>query len=36
MLIRNYTFQSVEGLYIRKKVGKPDPYLELIVSKVEV
>jgi cytochrome P450 len=38
MLIRNFTFQPVEGLYIRKKIGsvsKPDPYLKLIVSKVE-
>ena len=38
MLVRNYVFQPVEGLHIRKKafpVCKPDPYLKLIVSKVE-
>ena len=38
-LIRNFVFQPVEGLHIRKKSGivtKPDPHLELIVSKVEV
>ena len=35
-LIRNFVFQPVEGLNIRKLVGvKPDPRLELIVSKVE-
>ena len=38
ILVRNFIFQPVEGLHIKKKVGffsKPDPHLELIVSKVE-
>jgi cytochrome P450 len=36
VLIRNFVFRPVEGLNIRKKMGsKIDPYLELIVSKVE-
>ena len=38
MLIRNFVFQPVEGFHIRKKVipvAKPDPHLELIVSRVE-
>ena len=35
-LIRNFVFQPVEGLIIRKlSNAKPDPHLELIVSKVE-
>ena len=39
ILVRNFVFQKVEGLHTRKKpcfVSKPDPYVELIVSKVEV
>ncbi|CAI2191756.1 11766_t:CDS:2 [Funneliformis geosporum] len=39
MLVRNFVFQPVEGLNIKKKPGfltKLDPYLELNVSKVEV
>ena len=39
MLVRNFVFQTVEGLHIEKKVGfasKLDPHLELIVSKIEV
>ena len=38
MLVRNFVFQPVEGLHIRKKafpVCKPDPSLELMVSRVE-
>ena len=38
VLVRNFVFQPVEGLHIKKKPGlfnKPDPDLELIVSKVE-
>ncbi|CAI2164424.1 11510_t:CDS:2 [Funneliformis geosporum] len=39
ILVRNFVFQPVEGLHIKKKAGffsKPDPHLELIVSKVEI
>ncbi len=39
ILVRNFVFQPVEGLVIKRKTGflsKPDPYVELIVSKVEV
>ena len=39
MLVRNFVFQPVEGLHIKRTTGllnAPDPYLELIVSKVEV
>ncbi len=36
MLVRNFVFQPVEGLNIRNKGGRPDPHLELNVSKVEV
>jgi cytochrome P450 len=38
MLIRNFVFQPVEGLYIRKRYSpatSPDPYVKLIVTKVE-
>ncbi|RGB32159.1 cytochrome P450 [Rhizophagus diaphanus] len=38
MLIRNFVFQPVEGLHIKRKtdiVNKPHPHLELVVSKVE-
>ena len=36
MLIRNFVFKPVEGLNVRKHIGsKPDPHLELIVSRVE-
>ena len=38
LLIRNFVFQPVEGLHIRRKLfpfTKPDPYLELNVSRVE-
>ena len=37
-LVRNFVFQPVEGLHIKKTSGalsKPRPYLELMVSKVE-
>ncbi|CAI2169121.1 17195_t:CDS:2 [Funneliformis geosporum] len=39
ILVRNFVFQPVEGFHIKKKPGffsKPDPYLELTVSNVEV
>ncbi|CAI2185343.1 6153_t:CDS:2 [Funneliformis geosporum] len=39
MLVRNFTIQPVEGFNVKKRVGifgKPDPYVELIVSMVEV
>src|SRR2546423_179748 len=38
ILVRNFVFQPVEGLHIRKKafpICKPDPYLELMISRVE-
>jgi len=38
ILIRNFVFQPVEGLEVKKRGGpinKPDPYIELVVSKVE-
>ena len=38
ILVRNFIFQPVKELHIKKKIGffsKPDPHLELIVSKVE-
>ena len=38
-LVRNFVFQPVEGLHIKRTTGlanKPSPRLELIVSKVEV
>src|SRR3954454_12834306 len=36
ILIRNFAFQPVEGLNIRKHISvKPDPHLELNVSRVE-
>lgn len=38
MLIRNFVFQPVEGLHIKRKndiVNKPHPHLELVISKVE-
>ena len=38
ILIRNFVFQPVEGFHVRKKytpLTSPDPYIELIVSKVE-
>ena len=38
ILVRNFVFQPVEGFHIKKAAGfltKPDPHLELIVSKVE-
>ena len=38
ILIRNFVFQPVEGFNVRKKytpLTSPDPYIELIVSKVE-
>ena len=39
ILVRNFIFQPVEGLHIKRTTGlanKPSPRLELIVSKVEV
>ncbi|CAI2171263.1 9789_t:CDS:2 [Funneliformis geosporum] len=38
ILVRNFIFQPVEGFDVKKRVGqfsKPDPHVELIVSKVE-
>ena len=38
VLIRNFVFQPVEGFRIKKKtfpVVKPEPHLELLVSRVE-
>ncbi|GBC03524.1 hypothetical protein RclHR1_05180001 [Rhizophagus clarus] len=38
ILIRNFVFQPVEGLHIKRRndiVIKPHPYLELVISKVE-
>ena len=38
ILVRNFVFQPVKGLRIRKRVGffaKPNPDIELIVSKFE-
>ncbi|CAI2173266.1 20134_t:CDS:2 [Funneliformis geosporum] len=40
VLVRNFIFQPVEGLNIKKRPGvnlsRPDPYLELIISNVKV
>ena len=39
ILIRNFVFRPVEGFRIRRRafpVAKPDPHLELMVSRVEV
>ena len=38
ILIRNFVFNPIEGLNIRKRftpVNTPDPYMKLTVSKVE-
>jgi cytochrome P450 len=38
MLVRNFVFRPVEGLHIKRKAfpaARPDPYLALMVSRVE-
>jgi cytochrome P450 len=38
MLVRNFVFQPVEGFHIGKRsfpLAKPEPHIELIVSRVE-
>ena len=38
MLIRNFVFKPVEGFHIRSRIfpiAKPDPHIELTVSRVE-
>jgi cytochrome P450 len=38
MLIRNFVFQPIEGFHVKQRIfplNKPEPHLELAVSKVE-